>query len=103
MAHRDPRLRHRRCGAIALFSTAPLIANVATNSGEILGLSPPTAAPPLQWTPSPSPCEQIIGEFAVHKLAPFFIALASCVFSSAVAQDRTKDDIDAVEGAGILG
>jgi hypothetical protein len=36
----------------------------------------------------------------VHKLAPFFIALASCVFSSAVAQDRTKDDIDALRAQG---
>jgi hypothetical protein len=31
-----------------------------------------------------------------HKLAPLFIVLASCVFSSALAQEKTKDDIDAL-------
>jgi hypothetical protein len=36
----------------------------------------------------------------VHKLAPLFVALASCVLSSAMAQDGTKVDIDALRAQG---
>jgi hypothetical protein len=36
----------------------------------------------------------------VYKLAPLFIALASCVLSSAMAQDKTKDDLDALRAQG---